>query len=315
MAIHLDLARLRCFAVVAEELSFTRAAARLQLAQPWVSNQIRRLEEELGFALFKRSTRSVELTRTGQQFLPQVYRVLRSEQQTRAAAIALRRSEVEELRVGMPSHLAVTLRYPAVARMIEEWSPAVHVHSAPSVDLLPALERGDLDVAFLSAPLATDGLVTHKLEEGNLVLLVPENHVLARHEVVPAEALLDQRVLTFGRHHNNELWDCHVGGLANTGATLVEAPEPSASVMFRAAPASGLPTLTHPWTAEWMGAAMGMVTRRIEGDPCGYTVLLARRRGPVGPRLSAFWDAAVAGEILLGRAVSGVDGLAEVENA
>ncbi|MFT4288361.1 LysR family transcriptional regulator [Nocardioides sp.] len=290
----MDLTRLRCFVVVAEELSFTRAASRLRFAQPWVSSQIRRLEQELGIDLFERSTRSVRLTRSAERLLPEVRRLLDAEEEARASVVSLLRDDRRDFRIGMPSHLAISLRYREVADFLEKWSTSVHVHNAPSVDLVPALQRGELDIAFLSAPLPSADLRVETIEEGPLVLLVPEDHGLAAHDVIPATALAGQQVLTFGRHHNVQLWDRHVGALASLGAVLVEALEPSPAVLFRAAPAAGLPTLMHPWSAEWMGPSMGMVPRRIEGDPCGYTVLLARRAGACAEWVEELWASIVA---------------------
>lgn len=295
MAIELDLPRLRCFVVVAEELSFTRAAVRLHMAQPSVSSQIRKLEHDLGLELFVRSTRHVELTTSAEMLLPEARRLLAAAERTTAAVTSLLRAEQGELRVGSPVHLAMTLRYPIVTELIERWAPSVRVHNAPSVDLLPILQRGDLDVAFLNAPLPTGDAVTEIVEEGHFVVLVPREHELAQYEVIPLDALEGQRILSFGRHHNERLWDEKMATLISSGVQFVEVHEPAPSIMFRAAPAAGLPSLAFPWIAEWMGEPMGMVTRRIEGDPCGYTILLARRNARPSPRLAEFWEAVVAG--------------------
>lgn len=293
MTTRLSLSRLECFVAVAEELSFTRASERLQFAQPWVSSQVRKLEQDLNLVLFHRSTRHVEPTAAAYELLPEARRLLAAAERTAAAIGSIGRSERGELRVGSPPQLALTLRYPAVAEYVQRSASAVHIHNAPSVDLLPALRRGDLDVAFLAAPLPVDDLHTRTVEDGYYVLQVPKGHHLEQHEVVPLRALRGERILTFGRHHNSELWDAQVGTLATAGVEFVEAAEPSASIMFRAAPASGLPVLAYPWTAEWMGESMGMVVRRIEGDPCRYSILLARRDSMPAPRLAEFWEVAV----------------------
>ena len=293
MAIRWNLGRLECFVAVADELSFTRAAGMLRLSQPAVSEQVRRLERELGLVLFVRSTRHVEPTPAAQRLLPEVRMLLTAAECAGATATALRRAEHGDLRVGAPPQLALTLRYPGVTALVERSSPAVRIHNSPSVDLLPALRRGDLDVAFLCVPLPTDGLVVHPVEQGAMMLMVPRADPLAEYEVIPRAALPGRRILGFGRHHNEELWDEQVSDLVATGAELVALPEPSVSIMFRAAPAAGLPCLAYPWTAQWMAEAMGMVARRIEGDPCRYAIVLARRDIPPSPRLLAFWAAVV----------------------
>jgi DNA-binding transcriptional LysR family regulator len=294
MTIRWNFLRLECFVAVADELSFTRAAESLQMTQPSVSAQVRRLEDELGLELFARSTRRVELTPAARDLLPDVRRLLAAADRAAASATALQRAEHGDLRVGVPPLVALTIHYPGVAALLESWSPGVRIHSAPSIDLLPALRQGHLDVAFLAVPLPTDGLVTHVVEEGELILVLPAEHPLTTLEVIPVAALRDQRVVTFGRYHNETLWDELVGGLAADGVELVESPEPSMSIMLRVALAGNLPYLVYPWPAEWMAEAMGMVPRRIEDNPCRYTIAVARRDLPPSPRLVSFWEAVVA---------------------
>lgn len=290
MGIELDLPRLRCFAVVAEELSFTRAAERLRLAQPWVSSQIRRLERDVGMSLFTRSTRHVELTPAGRLLLPHVTLLLSAAERSTAAVESLRRAERGELRLGSPAHLAMTVRYPQLARVIRRWGSAVRIHNAPSVDLLPALKRGELDAAFLADPQPGDDIVTHIVEEGALVMLVPEDHVFAVHEdVIPLTALEGQQVMTFGSHHNERLWNDVVAPLAEVGVDFVEANEPAAWIMFQSAHTEGLPSLMHPWIAEQLQRSGGSVVRRIEGEPCRYTTIFACREVEPFPMLAALW--------------------------
>lgn len=104
----MELRHLRYFLAVAEELHFTRAAERLHIGQPPLSQQIQALEAELGAPLFRRHQRKVELTAAGQQLLPRARQILAD---SAAAAAAVRRAadgETGELRIGFTSSLPLT---------------------------------------------------------------------------------------------------------------------------------------------------------------------------------------------------------------
>src|SRR5919199_2589864 len=106
--VHLDLRQLEFFVAVAEELSFTRAAERLHVAQPWLSAEVRKLETDLGYPLFDRSTRHVALTPEGRHLVPHAHAILDRVAAYQAAAQALLRNRGGQLRIGAPttgSHL------------------------------------------------------------------------------------------------------------------------------------------------------------------------------------------------------------------
>src|SRR5262245_49929242 len=96
----MELRHLRYFATVAEELHFSRAAARLRIAQPPLSQQIRRLEEELGVTLFNRTRRRVELTHAGREFLREAQSVLALAERAVRTARRASRGEIGRLAIG-----------------------------------------------------------------------------------------------------------------------------------------------------------------------------------------------------------------------
>ncbi len=155
-----DLRQLRYFIAVAEELHFSRAARRLNIAQPPLTQQIQALERALGVTLFVRSTRRVELTPAGTAFLDGARRALA--EATRAGELARRagRGEFDTLRVGFSDAAAMNVLPGAVTRF-KQSNPAVHLDLHEHVGAGPldeAVRRDVIDVAVTRGPVSDIGL-------------------------------------------------------------------------------------------------------------------------------------------------------------
>jgi DNA-binding transcriptional LysR family regulator len=188
----LDLRKLRYFVAVAEHGHFGRAAEQLYIAQPVLSRQIRSLEKDLGYPLFERTTRSVQLTPAGEQLLNEARGVLTS------VDSALRR--VQEVHRG-------------VERLVVAFSPGLHVSESlraftaahPEVEIellnLPWWERdaplrdGRADVAYLRRPFDDTGLRTISVGSEAMVACVPANHRLARRRAIRMADLAGENIL------------------------------------------------------------------------------------------------------------------------
>jgi DNA-binding transcriptional LysR family regulator len=177
--------RLQYFVAVAEELSFTRAAARLHMAQPPLSQQIALLETEIGAELFDRSRRAIRLTAAGAALLPEARRLLADADRTMRSVRRVADGAVGRLAVGfVPS--AANGRLPEVLR--------AHRATHPDVDLVlrerepDALLRGlhdrSLDVALLYLPVADPDLVTAPVGVEEMLLALPAGHPAAAREAV-----------------------------------------------------------------------------------------------------------------------------------
>lgn len=186
----LDLRLVHAFTVVAEHLHFGRAAAELHLAQPALSRQIRRLEEQVGARLFARDTRGTHLTPAGAAFLPGAREALGA---ARAAAEAARDvAEPVRLVVGYEGNLLVT----EAVRALRGTRPDADVrtrHLDPGGARAALLEHR-VDVAVARLPFPTDGLAVHPLSEEGRVLLVPRDHRLADHPSVRPADFADEPV-------------------------------------------------------------------------------------------------------------------------
>lgn len=172
----LDLRLVRYFTVVAEHLSFGRAADALHVAQPALSRQIQRLERDLGVRLFDRTPQGSRLTEAGSAFLPKARALLHD---ARRAALTARAAMTPTVALGFADDLVIT---PAV-RELRRRHPGAHVetrHLAWADGRTALLEhRADAVVARMPFPFASDGLQVTALYDEPRVLVVPTGHRLA----------------------------------------------------------------------------------------------------------------------------------------
>lgn len=189
----MEIFQLRYFLAVAEHLSFTRAAKALRLSQPPLSQQIKRLEDELGGALFQRSSRMVRLTDLGEAFLPRARSILL---QTEDAAREVRaRTGLGKglLRVGASGALA----YHLLPLLIVEYRALypnidLHIVEHRTPHLLDAAERHEIDVALIRLPHDRTKLSITVLRDEALVAALPRLHPLASEPTVALEQLADE---------------------------------------------------------------------------------------------------------------------------
>jgi DNA-binding transcriptional LysR family regulator len=172
--------RLGYFVAVAEELSFTRAAQRLHMAQPPLSQQIALLEKEVGTPLFDRSRRTIRLTAAGAALLPEARRLLTDLDETVRMVRSVGDGTVGRLAVGfVPSAINGVL--PDLLREFRATHPAVELtlREMPPDPLLRAVHDGRLDVAVLYLPISEPDLAQRRLASEDLLLALPEAHPAA----------------------------------------------------------------------------------------------------------------------------------------
>ena len=193
----MELRHLRYFRAVAEELHFGRAAARLHIAQPPLSQQIRQLERELGVALLTRTTRSVELTAAGTAYLQRVIKILDGVDDAGAQARRLADGAEGQLTIGCVGSATYSL-LPRLVLALRETLPGVDV-SVRGEMLAPAqvsaLLTGEIDLALLRPPVHQDGIDTEILRRDRLLAAVPAGHRLAAQPDVHIEDLRDEEFI------------------------------------------------------------------------------------------------------------------------
>jgi DNA-binding transcriptional LysR family regulator len=189
----MELRSLHYFIAVAETLHFSRAAEKLHMAQPPLSQQIQRLEKEMGVQLFERTKRSVRLTSAGQVFLQEAYRTLAQVEQSVHAAQRADRGEIGRLAIGfvgssaygvLPAMIqAFRERFPHVELILREWT---------TVEQVQALHNEEIQIGFLR-PTILDATLHHlTVQQEPFLVALPVKHPLAATSPVPLPALADE---------------------------------------------------------------------------------------------------------------------------
>jgi DNA-binding transcriptional LysR family regulator len=196
----MDLRQLRYLVALAEELNFTRAAANEHIAQPALSQQIRRLEDELGLALVERTTRHVSLTEAGALLVVRARRILAELEAAATELAAVRGVDTGHVTIGAmhtmgPVDLSLALaifheRHPHVGLTVRE---------ASSEEMAEMLRIDELDLAFLSVTerVESHGLGLHQLLSEELVALLAPDHPLAGRRQVRMAELAGEPFISF----------------------------------------------------------------------------------------------------------------------
>lgn len=207
--IHIDLRQLRYFLAVYDELHFGRAARRLQMAQPPLSQAIRRLEDELGVPLLHRSSRAVTATAAGLVFAAEARKVLAT---LDVAVSEARRAEAKDagLQIGCVPHVPLE-RLHRLVSAIEEPAPSARprVQHLPAAEQLARLEHGDLDLAIVDDVVeAQRNLHVLPLFRGGAIgAVVPVGHDLAGTPALSPDDLASEQLVIFPRRANPALHD------------------------------------------------------------------------------------------------------------
>jgi DNA-binding transcriptional LysR family regulator len=196
----MELRHLRYFVAVAEELHFGRAAKRLHITQPPLSQQIQLLERELGVKLLIRG-RKIQLTEAGRVFLEEARRTIDVAERAARAARAAGAGEAARLRIGYPA-ATLTELVPAALRTFAERFPDIGIEAVAghSGGLLSALRDDQLDVAFLTMRAHdSDAVCFRLLLREPLVLAIPDNHPLANRAAVAMSDLAELPMILLPR--------------------------------------------------------------------------------------------------------------------
>jgi DNA-binding transcriptional LysR family regulator len=209
---------MRYFIAVAEELHFGRAAERLHMAQPPLSQQIKKLEEELGVQLFARTKRKVELTPAGSLFLSEARLTLRQADRAKQIAIDAQQGVRGLLRVGFVTSASYSI-LPSLVRRFRRENPLIDLEllEMSPCEQLDAMERGTIDVGLLRPPVGSSCLEVRTLIEEPLVAALPVDHRMAEQQAVDLETLAEDAFVLFPRHHGPGIYDvimkaCHEAG-------------------------------------------------------------------------------------------------------
>jgi DNA-binding transcriptional LysR family regulator len=239
-----ELRQLAYFIAVAEQLHFGRAAEALSIGQPAVSQQVARLERELGVALFDRTARSVRLTDAGARFLPEARAVLAAADRARAAVTESADGAARVLRIGSSTGLGDRLA--RILSALDELVPGTvtELVTAPTNARLERVAAGQLDAAFVRGVTSARGVELLEVWRDRLVVALPNSHELAACQFVELKelALLPLRIVS--RRLNAPLVDLVMSACADAGFTPVLGTYPGSLDNLIASVATGSPSWT-----------------------------------------------------------------------
>ncbi|HEY3504424.1 MAG TPA: LysR family transcriptional regulator [Actinocatenispora sp.] len=287
----MEIRQLRYFLVVADELHFGRAAERLSIAQSAVSQQVRRLERELGVTLLDRTTRTVRLTDAGRRLVPYAERVLTDVDAARAALDDLRTERTGTVRLGTATGLGG--RLDAILEHFARLAPHARLDlvTAPAADRVRRVRSGELDAALLRGEHHDTGLELLPLWRDPLVAALPARHPLAVRAAVDLADLAGLPLRIPSRARNPQLHDEVLARCAEAGSSPVLGPESTTDQDTLAAIGFGTPSWTVYYApkAEQISAP-GVVFRPLRPEPALHTYL-AVRPDPPRAELRALVDA------------------------
>jgi DNA-binding transcriptional LysR family regulator len=291
----MELRHLRYFIAVAEEGHVTRAAERLGLQQPPLSQQIRALERELDVQLFRRKPRGVELTDAGRALLADARAILAHVDHAFAATRRTARGEEGRISVGFTSSAPFHPFVPRVIRAFRDAFPLVSLtlEESGTTELIKGLRGERLDAVFIRTPVSDpEGLVVNPLLEEPMLVAIPKGHPLARrgrgNKGLPLKSLAAETFIVYRRPEGPGLYDaiiaaCHAAGFsARVGQ---EAPRIVSTLNLVAA---GLGISLVPASLQRMHMD-GVVYRRLSGPVQPKAPLtVAWRRGDTSAALRQF---------------------------
>ena len=283
----MELRHLRYFVTVAEECHFGRAAERLHIAQPPLSQQIKQLEGDLGVQLLTRSTRKVELTAAGARYLERARAVLAAVDAAGAEASRVAAGEIGQLAVGFTGSATYEL-LPRLARVLREDSPGITLdlkgEMLTPVQVAALLDR-TLDVGFLRPPVRSPDLDVRVLRREPLIAALPEPHRLAARARVRLADLRDEPFICYPSHRRSVVYDAVFDACRGAGFTpheIVEVAETSTMVSFVAA---GLGVALVPASVRHLQIT-GAVYRPLAGTTVEVELAVATRADDRSPHLT-----------------------------
>jgi LysR family hca operon transcriptional activator len=204
----MELRHLRYFVAVAEELNFTRAAQRLNTAQPSLSQQIKHLEADVGIPLLDRSKRHVALTEGGKVFLADAKEILARLDRAVERAARAQQGRSTELVIGVVPAAEIKI-LPKLIPLVERRLPRVRLvfHNLPSAEQKRLLATGSLDLGILRGPLEDPRLEVEDILWEKLVVGLPARHPLASKKNVSIRQLNNVPFIMVSREGSPELHD------------------------------------------------------------------------------------------------------------
>jgi LysR family hca operon transcriptional activator len=286
----MELRHLRYFVAVAEELNFTRAAQRLNTAQPSLSQQIQDLEQQVGVPLFSRTKRSVKLTAAGTAFLDEARLTLA--QARRAIARARQAAQAGEstlaLGFGPPAEIKL---FPNTLTSQRASFPKLHLafRSMTTLEQREALLRNEIDLAFLRPPIHDPSLEAIPVLREQLVAVLPADHPLAGEGPLDFAELSGYPFIEISPLHSGNLFDLVRAAAQERGVQLNTIQQVVDVLTMLTLISLGEGYTLLPDYAESL-VFRNVTTRRLTPPAREADLLMAWRKGDPSPEIAALRD-------------------------
>ena len=289
----MELRHLRYFVTVAHEGHITRAAEKLRMQQPPLSQQIRALEREVDATLFVRHPRGVTLTDAGRAFLKDAESILSEVEHAKLRARRTARGEVGRIAVGFTTSAPF---HPLVARAMREFRltrPDVSfvLEESSSADMVSGLRDGRLDVAFIRSGLVDpEGITVHALLQEDTAVAFPAKHPLSKRPALALKELAEEMFILYRRPDGRGLYDVIIAACSEAGFSPHIGQEAPRIVSTLNLVAAGLGITIVPASLSRLPLE-GVVYRPLKGKPALKVPLnLACRRDERSAATLAFID-------------------------
>jgi DNA-binding transcriptional LysR family regulator len=283
----MDLRELEAFVAVAEELHFGRAADRLHIAQPPLSNRITQFERELGLQLFVRTTRSVALTDAGIRLLTPARKTLAQALATREVAASIASGEEGRVRIGFAG-ASSQRQLPLLAAAVRREYPGIELVLRSQTYVYTAREMliaGELDLAFARLPISQPELTSRPVEIEQLLIALPADHRLCSLEDIAVEELVEEDFVSLPDDQGSMLQSTmfHLCMSAGFRPRIAQVAPDSSTVLALVAAGAGV-TITLSSVAPVQ--SVGIAYRPIRGAQTTMVSALAWRLDNPSPSLA-----------------------------
>ncbi|MGI8334789.1 LysR substrate-binding domain-containing protein [Actinomadura scrupuli] len=283
----MDLRHLRYFVAVAEELHFGRAAERLNMAQPPLSQAIRQLETDLGVELLHRTTRRVDLTDAGRSYLARARKILSEVAEAAHEARRVAAGAVGHLAIGCVGSATYSL-LPALSRGLSLELPGVDFSFRGEMlvpDQVAALRTGEIDLALLRPPIADLSLSVLPLRRDRLVVAAPADHPLAGLRHVGVTDLRDADLIVHSADRRSVMYDVVLGLFRDAGVEprIRHEVGETSTLITLVAGGLGVAVVPEPVTAL---ALEGVVFRPLAQPVVSVDLAIAHRTDRTEPHLA-----------------------------
>jgi len=285
----IDLRHMRYFIAVAEELHFGRAAEKLYIAQPPLSQQIKQLEQQIGVQLFVRNRRRVRLTEAGAIFLEQARRTIAQAEFAVSAAQSAATGEPGKIDIGFVSSATYHDAFPTIIRIFRERHPSVllTLHEFTSAEQVEALRDGGIHLGFVRPPVGDDTLTLETVLMEPFVAALPSTHPLAGSPVISITDLKADQFVMLPRHLNLSLYDQIMAACQNAGFTPQVAQEAIQLQTITSLVAAGIGVALVPASLR-NARRVGLVYKRLIGVAARIEMAAAYRPDHPSPALGLF---------------------------